>query len=366
MNYLDIQYMKRALNLAQRDGDAVSPNPKVGAVLVKKGKVIAEGAHERFGGPHAEIVALKKAGSKAKGATLYVTLEPCSHYGKTPPCTKAVIEAGIVRVVAAMKDPNPQVSGKGFARLKKAGVKVQVGLLETDARRLNDAFIFSMTHDRPKVILKAAITLDGKIATVKGKSKWITGPAAREKAHQLRSSVDAILVGSRTALIDNPSLTVRLPGYRRNDGWPLRVLLDSKLRVKPSALMFQGAPKTVVFTSPQAPVALEKAFWHKGIQVFRVPLMGKMLSLKAVLKVLSSLSARSVLVEGGAEVHGSFLKDGLADELALFIAPKIFGGPGPGWAGGSGVLSPESAWKARSVKVEQVGGDHLLTAKLGD
>ncbi len=366
MNHSDTEYMKRALQLAQQRGAEVSPNPKVGAVLVKKGKIVAEGAHERFGGPHAEIVALQKAGSRAQGATLYVTLEPCSHYGKTPPCAEAVIKAGITRVVAAMKDPNPLVSGNGFARLKKAGIKVQVGLLEKESRQMNDAFIFSQTQARPKVILKAAMTLDGKIATVKGKSKWITGPAARQKAHELRSSVDAILVGSRTALLDNPSLTVRSPGYKRNDGWPLRVLLDSKLQVKPSALMFQGSPKTVVFTSPNAPVALEKAFWHKGIQVFRVPLKEKVLSLKAVLKVLSALSVRSVLVEGGAEVHGSFLKEGLADELALFMAPKLFGGPSPGWVGGPGVLSPETAWKAKAVKVEQVGGDYLLTAKLGE
>jgi diaminohydroxyphosphoribosylaminopyrimidine deaminase/5-amino-6-(5-phosphoribosylamino)uracil reductase len=358
--------MKSALELARTQGGAVSPNPKVGAVLVKNGKVIAVGAHQQYGGPHAEAVALKKAGPKAKGAILYVTLEPCSHYGKTPPCAKAVIEAGIVKVVAAMKDPFPLVSGRGFSLLRKAGIKVQVGLLKVEAEKLNENFIFNVTQHRPKVILKAAITLDGKIATVSGKSKWITGPAALKRAHQLRSTVDAILVGGRTALLDNPSLTVRLQGYQRNDGWPLRVLLDSKLQVKPSALLFKGSPKTVVFTSPQASFTREKAFWHKGVQVFRVPLKEKMLSLEAVLKVLQSLSVRSLLVEGGAEVHASFLKEKLADELALFIAPKIFGGSAPGWVGGSGVLTPDKAWQAKKTKIEKLGEDYLLTAHLRD
>jgi diaminohydroxyphosphoribosylaminopyrimidine deaminase/5-amino-6-(5-phosphoribosylamino)uracil reductase len=356
--------MKRALRLAQTQGRYVSPNPQVGAVLVKNGKIVAEGAHQQYGGPHAEIVVLKKAGSKAKGATLYVTLEPCSHYGKTPPCADAVIKAGIVKVVAAMKDPFPLVAGKGFALLRKAGIKVQTGLLEAEAERLNENFIFSLVHQRPKVILKAAMTLDGKIATVSGLSKWITGPLALRKAHQIRSSVDAILVGRQTALLDKPSLTVRLPGYRRKDGWPLRVLLDSKLQVKPTAKIFQGSPKTLVFTSPQASFSREKAFQRKGVQVFRIPLKGKMLSLEAVLKTLYSLSVRSVLVEGGAEIHASFLKEKLADELALFIAPKIFGGPAPGWVGGTGVLSPPKAWMVRTTRIEKLGGDYLMTAGL--
>jgi diaminohydroxyphosphoribosylaminopyrimidine deaminase/5-amino-6-(5-phosphoribosylamino)uracil reductase len=357
--------MKRALLLAQTQGRYVSPNPKVGAVLVKNGKVVAEGAHRQYGGPHAEIVVLKKAGIKAKGATLFVTLEPCSHYGKTPPCANAVIKAGIVKVVAAMKDPFPLVEGKGFALLRKAGIKVKTSLLEAEAKKLNENFVFSQVHQRPKVILKAAMTLDGKIATVSGKSKWITGPLALRKAHQIRSSVDAILVGSRTAFLDNPSLTVRLPNYNREDGWPLRVLLDSKLQIKLSAKIFQGSPKTLVFTSPEASLTREKVLRKKGIQVFRIPLKEKMLSLEAVLKTLYSLSIRSVLVEGGAETHASFLKEKLADELALFIAPKIFGGSAPGWVGGVGILNPYQAWMVRHTHVEKLGEDYLLTARLG-
>jgi len=356
--------MKRALWLAQARGQLVSPNPKVGAVLVKNGKIVGEGAHERFGGPHAEVMALQKAGQKAKGATLYVTLEPCSHYGKTPPCVNAVIEAGIVKVVAAMKDPFPLVAGRGFALLKKAGILVQNGLLEAEARKLNETFLFSVAHQRPKVILKAAMTLDGKIATVSGKSRWITGPPALRKVHELRASVDAILVGSRTALLDNPSLTVRLPGYHRKDGWPLRVLLDSKLQVQSSTAIFQGSPRTIVFTSPKASIVREKVLTRSGVQVFRVPLKEKVLSLEAVLKVLHSLSVRSLLVEGGAEVHASFIRRKLADELSLFMAPKLFGGPAPGWVGGAGVGSPDKAWKVWHTAIEKLGEDYLFTARL--
>jgi diaminohydroxyphosphoribosylaminopyrimidine deaminase/5-amino-6-(5-phosphoribosylamino)uracil reductase len=360
----DHLYMKRALRLAEKQGKYVSPNPKVGAILVKDGKIVGEGAHQQYGGHHAEILALKKAGSRARGAILYVTLEPCNHYGKTPPCTNAVIEAGIIKVVAAMKDPFPLVAGKGFALLRRAGIKVQTGVLEREAKKLNESFIFSMVQQRPKIILKAAMTLDGKIATVSGLSQWITGPLALRKAHEIRSSVDAILVGSRTALMDNPSLTIRLPNYHRKDGWPCRVLLDSSLQVKSSAKIFKGFPKTLVFASSDALSAREKALRDKGVQVFRVPLKGKMLSLKAVLKKLYSLSIRSVLVEGGAEVHASFLKEKFADELALFIAPKIFGGPAPGWVGGTGVLNPSKAWMTQNTSVERMGEDYLLTAHL--
>jgi len=350
--------------LAQAKGRYVSPNPRVGAVLVKNGKIVGEGAHRQYGGPHAEIAALKEAGSRAKGAILYVTLEPCSHYGKTPPCAKAVSEAGVVKVVAAMKDPFPLVAGGGFALLKKAGIKVQTGVLETEAKKMNESFVFSVVRQRPKVILKAAITLDGKIATAAGKSKWITGSLALKKAHQMRSTVDAVLVGSGTALIDNPSLTVRLAGYGREDGWPLRVLLDSQLRVKPTAKLFQGSPKTLVFTSPKASLVRERALRQRGAQVFRVPLKGKMLSLEAVLKTLYTLPVRSLLVEGGAEVHASFLKEKLADELALFIAPKIFGGHSVGWVGGAGVLNPGQAWQAKLINIEKLDGDFLITARL--
>lgn len=352
--------MKRALELARSQGRYASPNPKVGAVLVQGGRIVGEGGHQRYGGPHAEILALRRAGTRAKGATLYVTLEPCSHHGKTPPCADAVIRAGVTRVVAAMKDPFPSVAGRGVQKLRKAGIRVEVGLLEKESRALNAPFLFSLAKGRPWVVLKAAITLDGKIATAKGLSKWITGEKSRRKTHELRSQADAILVGSRTARLDDPTLTVRLPGYRRKDGYPLRVVLDGGLRLGLDRKLFRKGPATVVFTSPSAPVFKEKALNRKGVRVFRVPLRQKMLSLKAVLRVLGSLHVRSLLVEGGGEVHASFLREGLADEAVLFISPKIFGGKAPSWVGGKGVENPGMAPYLRDVRIERIGDDLFL------
>ena len=360
----DLKFMRRALFLARSRGRNVSPNPRVGAVVVKAGRIVGEGGHARYGGPHAEVIALRKAGPKAQGATLYVTLEPCSHYGKTPPCTEAILRAGVGKVVAAMQDPFPRVKGKGFQRLRQAGVAVRTGVLEREARLLNENFIFAVTYFRPRVILKAAASLDGKIATASGRSRWITSPQARRKAHELRANCDAIMVGSRTALQDNPSLTVRLPGYRREDGWPLRVVLDSKLLISPHSRLLKGKAKTVVFTSLRASYSREKALLRRGAAVFRVPLRGKMLSLKAVLRALHSLQVRSLLVEGGGEVHASFLKEGLADGVVLFLAPKILGGPGPSWVGGGGIENPNLAPYLKDVRLERAGPDFMLTGKI--
>ncbi len=359
----DVKFMRRALFLAQSRGRWVSPNPKVGAVLVKAGHIIGEGGHSRFGGPHAEVLALRQAGARAKGATLYVTLEPCSHHGKTPPCADALIKAGIQKVVAAMRDPFPLVRGKGFQKLRRAGITVQTGLLEKEARQMNRSFIFAVTRGRPWVRLKAAMSLDGKIAAVSGRSRWITGSHARQRAHELRVQCDAILVGSGTALTDNPFLTVRFPGFYREDGWPLRVVLDSNLRISPRANLFKGKAKTVVFTSPGAPRGREKALVQRGAAVFRVPLRRKVLSLKAVLKVLHSLQVRSLLVEGGGEIHASFLREKLADEVALFVSPKILGGKGPTWVGGPGIENPNNAPYLKDVKIERIGQDFLMTGR---
>ncbi len=356
--------MRRALDLAQSRGRWVSPNPKVGAVLVKARHIVGEGGHSRYGGPHAEILALGQAGPRARGATLYVTLEPCSHQGKTPPCADALIQAGIQKVVAAMWDPFPQVRGKGFQKLHRAGIAVQTGLLEQEARRMNETFIFAVTRDRPWVLLKAAMSLDGKIATVSGRSRWITGRQARQRAHEMRAQCDAILVGSGTALTDNPSLTVRLPGFHREDGWPLRVVLDSQLRISPRANLLKGRAKTVIFTSAYAPRGKEKALAARGALVFRVSSRQKMLSLKAVLKVLHSLQVRSLLVEGGGTVHASFLREKLADKVALFVSPKILGGRGPTWAGGAGIENPNQAPYLKGVQVERIGHDFLMRGKL--
>ncbi|HTC19742.1 MAG TPA: bifunctional diaminohydroxyphosphoribosylaminopyrimidine deaminase/5-amino-6-(5-phosphoribosylamino)uracil reductase RibD, partial [bacterium] len=233
-----------------------------------------------------------------------------------------------------------------------------------EAKELNKAFLFNVAHQRPRVLLKAAMSLDGKIATVAGRSKWITGEEARRKTHELRAQADAILVGSGTALNDNPSLTVRLPGYHRSDGWPLRVILDSRLRLNPSAKIFQGNEKTVVFTARSASKALESAILRRGASVFRVPSRGKMLSLGAILKVLHTLQVRSLLVEGGGEVFASFIREKRADEVALFVSPKIFGGKAPSWVGGAGIENPNNTPYLKDIQVEKVGMDFLLTGRM--
>ena len=360
----DEKYIRRALFIAETLSRYASPNPRVGAVIVRKGRIVGEGVTGPYGGPHAEVVALRKAGSKAKGSTLYVTLEPCSHYGKTPPCVEAVIRSGVRKVVAAMKDPNPLVRGKGFEELRKAGIIIKSGLLEKEAREINEHFVFSMTHHRPWVILKAALSMDGKIASEPGGSKWITGSKARRKAHELRAKVDAILVGRKTAWKDDPSLTVRLPGFRREDGWPLRVLLDSKLRTSPESGLFKGEARTVVFTSPAATKASEKALVKKGVFVFRVPCRKKMLSLGAVLRLLNTLQVRSLLVEGGGEVHSSFLREKLVDEVVLFIAPKLLGKKALGWAGVDGNKNLISSPTLKQRRLEWAGVDLMLTGKM--
>ncbi len=360
----DLKFMRRALFLAQNRAKYASPNPRVGAVLVQKGRIVAEGATQPYGGPHAERVTLRKAGRRAKGATLYITLEPCVHYGKTPPCVDAIIQSEVRKVVVAMKDPFPLVNGRGFKALTEAGIQVQTGVLEKEAQEINRAFLFSVAHRRPRVILKAAMSLDGKIATVSGKSKWITGEKARRKTHEMRVQSDAILVGSGTALKDNPSLTIRLPGYRRNDGWPFRVILDSRLRLGLRAKVLQGRAKTILFTSQIASKTKEKALVKRGAVVFRVPSQGKMLSLRAVLKVLYLLQVRSILVEGGGEVFASFLREKKVDEVDLFISPKIFGGKAPGWVGGVGVENPNTAPYLKDIQVRKVGIDFLLTGKM--
>jgi diaminohydroxyphosphoribosylaminopyrimidine deaminase / 5-amino-6-(5-phosphoribosylamino)uracil reductase len=316
----------------------------------------------RYGGPHAEMNALRRAGNKARGSTLYVTLEPCAHQGKTPPCVEALIQSGVKRVVASMRDPFPLVKGKGFARLRQAGLQVAVGLLEKDARDLNENFIFSIHHQRPKVILKAAMTLDGRIATEAGASRWVTGDKARRKAHELRAQSDAILVGVETALADNPSLTVRLPGFNRKDGWPLRVVLDSDLRLPPQARILKQGPGTVVFASPKASTVRQKALEKRGAAVLRVPGSKKMLSLRPLLRHLFRMGVRTLLVEGGGLVHGSFIKEGLADEAALFIAPKVFGA-GPAWARGWAVHDPQRSPRLMDMKMEPMGEDWLLTGR---
>jgi len=317
----DEKWMRRALALAEKGSGRVHPNPMVGAVLVRGDRVVGEGYHRQFGGPHAEVEALQKAGNKARGSTLYVTLEPCAHYGKTPPCALAVREAGIRRVVAAMKDPNPLVSGKGFRLVKKGGASVTIGVLEKEARYLNRAFMTWMTRKRPYVTLKVASSLDGRTSTITGESKWITGEKARSDGHGLRGEADAIAVGSQTVLSDNPTLTAHARG--RN---PLRVIFASRLKVPLSARVFNREAESLCVVTDHTLLRRMDDFKKKGVQVLlcRAGRTG----LADIRDALTHLAARGVahlLVEGGLTLQQSFLSAGVVDEVVWYLAPMIIG-----------------------------------------
>lgn len=325
MRNLDEYYMAMALGLAAKALGRTSPNPLVGAVVVKAGKVIATGYHKRAGEPHAEAIALKKAGKAAKGATLYVTLEPCSHTNKrTPPCTPLVIASGIKRLVVAMIDPNPQVSGGGLKTIRKAGVTVLAGVLRDEAERLNESFIKHMTTGLPFVTMKIAQTLDGKIATARGESKWITSPEARRAGHHLRDRNDAILVGVNTVLKDDPSLTARIPGGRD----PVRVIVDSRLRTPLASRVItqRSAAPTIIATTPAAPKAKIRKIESAGAEVLVVKAKDARVDLQDLVKKLGKRGIMSVLIEGGAEVHASALRAGIVDKAVLFIAPMFMTG----------------------------------------
>ena len=355
--------MLRALELAERGRGLTSPNPLVGAVVVRDGRVIGEGAHLRAGGPHAEIEALAAAGDAARGATLYVTLEPCAHHGRTPPCAPAVLRAGVARVVAAMKDPNPLVAGGGADLLRAGGVAVEVGLLGEEAARQNRAWITAVRERRPHVTLKAAATLDGKLADVHGVSRWITGEAARRRAHRLRADSDAIVVGLTTARRDDPALTVRLP-----EPWPrepYRVVLDSRAGLDPGArLIHAGTPaRALVAVGEQAPAARVAALEGAGATVLRCRTgSAGRVDPASLLARLFELDVRAVLVEGGAETHAAFVDSGLVDRVALFLAPLLLGGrEATGVVGGAG-RELKSALRLGQVAVTALGDDLLLEA----
>lgn len=326
----DTAVMRRALELAERGRATVAPNPMVGCVLVRDGEVVGEGHHEQAGGPHAEIVALRAAGEAARGATAYVSLEPCSHTGRTGPCSTALIEAGVARVVAAVADPNSQAAG-GAAALRTAGVDVAVGLLEAEARQLNEVFFHGVRTGRPFFVVKAAVSLDGRIAAADGSSQWLTGESARRAVQKLRAAVDAVIVGSQTVLTDDPHLTVRLDGY---DGrQPLRVVLDRRGRV--------GADRHVC--DQEAPTLL----YSGGLD--RLP------------GVLWGRGVRSALVEGGAQVVGAFLRAGLADKVVVHVAPLLLGVEGRPLLDGPWAQTLAEAPRLQLHSVEQVGEDAALT-----
>ena len=328
--------MKLALRLAARGAGWVSPNPMVGAVVVKGGQVVGRGYHRRAGAPHAEVEALRAAGEAARGADLYVTLEPCNHQGRTPPCTQAILAAGVRRVIIATRDPNPQVTGGGAEFLAAQGVDVNVGLLAAEARRLNEAWFHYVNTGRPWVMAKAACSLDGKIATVGGESQWLTGEAARALGHRLRHRVDAIVVGIGTVLADDPQLTTRRPRGRGKD--PIRIVLDSRLRLPLTArlLNLDSQAPTWVATTSQAPPETIRALKARGAQVLVLPADAGRVSLPALLEELGARQVQSLLVEGGAETLGTFFDQRLVQPVLFFLCPQ---NPGratcPGYGGRS-------------------------------
>ena len=366
-------FLRRALQLARRGLGRTSPNPCVGAVLVRGGKVIGEGWHRRAGLPHAEVEALRDAarrGERGRGATLYVTLEPCCTHGRTPPCTEAILAAGIRRVVVATTDPNPQHAGKGLKILRKAGVAVEVassvGRETREAQQLNEAFNHWIVRRTPFVTVKAAMTLDGKIATASGESKWITGERSRRVAMQLRFAVDAVLVGINTVLADNPSLTARGPTGRVRK--PLRrIVLDALARTPPDAVVASDefAALTTVVVSRAAPVRRVKALAQR-VRVLVAPASKGRIHLRWLLKRLGAEGVTSLLVEGGGEVNAAFLEAGLTQRVAFFYAPKILGGrDARRGVAGQGAKRLADLIELREVEWRRVGGDLLLSARVG-
>lgn len=359
-------FMRLALEEAAKGLGRTSPNPVVGAVLVKGGRIIARGYHRRAGTAHAEVVALQAAGSKARGADIYTTLEPCDHYGRTPPCSQALVDAGVRRVITASSDPNPKVNGKGLARLRRAGVEVLTGVLKDEADQLNRPFFKAMRTGLPYVSLKAAVTLDGKLATATGDSRWVTGEPARAWVHRLRNQVDVILVGATTARRDNPQLTTRLPGGDGKD--PVRVVVDSHLRLPATLKVFtqQSSARTVVATLEDPASRKARRFLAKGADVWQFPAKRGRVDIQALMRRLAQEGLNHVLVEGGAEMYGSFLREKLADELLLFVAPKLIGGEGLSWSGALGVKQMAQALTLGKLSFEQVGEDMLLRARFSE
>ncbi len=355
----DQQYMKLALKLAARGRGKTSPNPLVGAVIVKEGEIVGRGYHQKAGEPHAEINALKEAGERAKGATLYVTLEPCDHYGKTPPCTEAIIDSGLKRVVIAMEDPNPRVQGAGIKRLQATNLEVKVGVLAEQAKKLNEVFVKYITTKTPFVVLKNAVSLDGKIATRTGDTKWITGKQSRQIVHRLRDWLDGILVGRGTVAADNPRLTARLP-EGGND--PTRIILDSKLEIGQQARVInqQSTAETIIATTKQADIEKKKQLEQVGVKILEAG--EEQVDLSYLLDKLGELEITGLLVEGGGQVNTSFWEEELVDKLYYFLAPKIIGGEeAVPVVAGKGVAKVKDSIGIADKEIKEVGEDILIT-----
>ncbi len=359
----DASHMARALELAARGEGFVEPNPMVGCTIVRDGEIVGEGYHERYGGPHAEIAALAKAGRRAQGATVYVTLEPCCHQGKTGPCTEALIQAGVHRVVVAAVDPFPQVAGQGIARLRGQGIEVEVGLLEAASCALNGPFRKLVTRGRPWIIAKWAMTLDGKLATAKGESRWISGEASRQIVHQLRGRVDAVMVGRGTALADDPLLTARPTGPRV----AARIVVDSQAALPPTSQLARTAREVpvIVATSAGAPQENRRRLAECSCEVLACEGATKQDRLEWLLDELGRRRLTNVLVEGGGQLLGSLFDAGQIDEVHAFIATRLVGGQeAPSPIEGAGVDLMSEAWRLDAPRIDWSGGDVYVRGRV--
>lgn len=359
---MDRAYMELALSLAKAGLGFTSPNPMVGAVIVKDGQIVGQGYHQKAGTPHAEVHALREAGHNARDATLYVTLEPCVHYGRTPPCTNAIIAAGIKHVVIAAKDPNPLVAGRGIEILHDAGITTTVGVMEQEALLLNEVFNKFIISHIPFVVLKSAMTMDGKIATAAGKSKWITGEPARQYGHRLRHQYDAILVGIGTILADNPQLTTRLHNQEGKN--PVRVILDSTARIPlTSNVLTDQTVETIIAVSDAAPDDRIKILQAAGATVLQFSSADNGIDMSALLTELGRRGITSVFIEGGATVNATALRHKLVDKIHFFVAPKIIGGHNaPGPVANLGIAELDHAVKLSIGTIEKVGDDLHIEA----
>jgi diaminohydroxyphosphoribosylaminopyrimidine deaminase/5-amino-6-(5-phosphoribosylamino)uracil reductase len=356
-------FMERALRLAEKGVGSTSPNPMVGAVLVKDGEIIGEGFHKKAGEPHAEVLALKQAGERARGAELFVTLEPCSHYGRTPPCVQAIIKAGVIGVVAAMEDPNPLVSGRGIKMLEEAGIQVRVGVMEERARKLNEVFIKYITTKKPFVVGKIAQSLDGKIALSSGISRWITGEPARIRAHELRSRYDAVMVGIGTVLADDPLLTCRLPGREKD---PVKIVVDSTLKIPVNARLFQDSGKVIIAATQKADRQKMRVLKQLGADIIETESNGgDMVNLPQLFEILGTMGITGVLVEGGSRLLASLSKEELLDKLIIFVAPRLIGAEGLSSVGNLFVDELKKTPRFTIGSLEQIGEDIMLEAYKG-
>jgi diaminohydroxyphosphoribosylaminopyrimidine deaminase/5-amino-6-(5-phosphoribosylamino)uracil reductase len=358
---MDIKFMGRALELAEKGSGYTNPNPLVGAVIVKAGRIIGEGYHEFYGGHHAEVNAFNNAVEDVKGATMYVTLEPCSHYGKTPPCAKAIVEKGIRKVVIGIQDPNPLVAGKGIEILKENGIEVVLGVLEEEGKKLNEIFLKYITTGLPFCIMKTAMTLDGKIAAQTGDSKWITGELSRRYVHRLRHRTAGIMVGIGTVLADDPMLNTRLEDGGGSD--PIRIILDSSARIPLEAkiLNLDSNASTIIVATEKASKDRIKAIEEKGAEIIIAPLKNNGVDLSFLMRILGEKKIDSILLEGGSKINYAALEAGIVDKVNAFIAPKIIGGDNAKTpVGGKGISLMKNAINLKDIMVHRFENDIMI------